>query len=107
MVTLCHPVSGKIVTKFLSSCIQAWDGIELWRGRMTGRLFLYDRRAMGEKVLWRLETGNMISPIKPLERLTFLGDVWHRDSGFGQDEYVELSRVRLKAKRVLVWPGMS
>ncbi len=106
IVTLFHPVTGEIVTEMLSSCMKGYDSIELWRGRKTGRFFLYNlvdpRPAVDQKLAWRRVTANVISPTKPLERLTLVGRVYHSKWHSHGSDYVELSRAKLKLRRVLI-----
>ena len=102
VVTLYHKLSGEFVTELVSA-YACEPFIELWQGRTTGRFFIYhhDFCFYDEKLQWRRKTGNMISPRKPRERLAFVGCVYG-GSYYCRKEYTELSRAKLKLRRVLV-----
>ncbi len=102
IVTLCHVDSGEVSTEFLSKCAPGHCAIELWRGRKSGRFFLYNEDAYHDRKLkQRYESGNMIAPVEPQERLTFVAYVYHV-SNFSGKEHTELSRAKMRLTKVLV-----
>jgi hypothetical protein len=87
--------TGKTRVLYTSNCTGGNHTVELWCGKETGRGFIYHQDAYyDEKLRKRRNDGNMISPVSPLERLIYVGEIW----GAGpvdQNTYFILSKSEL------------
>ena len=98
-VVLAHKVTGEHRVEYLSTAAGT-SALELWRGQRTGRYFLYSQDAYyDEKLTARHNSGNMIAPTPPPERLTLIARVWSHLT-CDPHEYVEITRSSFRLRRV-------
>jgi len=91
-VVLFSLESGKIVTFFISTIAPGDQAMELWCTTETQRYALYHLDAYYDpKLRHRRNSGNMITPGEPKERLVFIADVWH-DIPLKPNGYFEITR---------------
>ena len=99
VVVLAHKETGEHRVEFLSPAA-GLTSLELWRGQRTGRHFLYSQDAYhDDKLTARHNSGNMIAPSPPPERLTLIARLWGNLT-CDPDDYVEIIRSSLDLRRV-------
>ena len=99
VVVLAHKVTGEPRVEYLSSAAGI-TSLELWRGQRTGRHFLYSQDAYyDENLRTRHNSGNMVAPTPPPERLTLIARLWGHLT-CNPDEYVEIIRSSFRLRRV-------
>ena len=99
VVVLVHKGTGDIRVEFVSPAAGA-TSLELWRGQRTGRHFLYSQDAYYNNTLAaRFNSGNMIAPSRPHERLTLIARLWGNLT-CDPNDYAEITRSWLDLRSV-------
>ncbi len=85
---------------YLSDIAPNYGAIELWRGVKSGKYALFNQDAYyNETLLKRHNSGNMLSPWQPKERLIEIASVW-RSYSWNPSDYIEICRTTLELNDV-------
>lgn len=77
VLTLLNTASQIVETHFVSAECGSNESSELWIGSATGMFVVVDPGLYyDEKLQQRRNSGNMLSPWQPVERLSLVGQVW-------------------------------
>ena len=102
VLTLLNTTSQIVETHFVSAQCGSNESSELWIGSTSGKFVVVDPGLYyDEKLLQRRNSGNMLSPWQPVERLSLVAQVWgvpvSQTAVSQNDRIIEIARGTIEA----------